>query len=271
MKTILIPTDFSKTAHQAIDYALALFQNENVHYILLNAFQVEPGPNQDSYAVEKANHQASLEEEEQFLQGKLNSKSTVQSILWLGKIDFLPSSIIDENKVDLVIMGTEGIDSVETYLGKSHAGEFVSHVNVNTLVVPCCTDYTIPQNILFTTNYKNEKKEGTLDLLKEFIDKFDSNVFVLHINNKGSELTSHQETVKRKMREYFNESKVSFHEFIAEDIEAEVENFMLEYNIDLVSAIPLHNTFFERMFHNSLTRKLAEHATKPVLILTNKN
>jgi len=270
MKTILIPTDFTKIAHQAIDYALELFQNEKVQYILLNAFQVEPGPNQNSFEVEKANHQAKLNQEEEFLQRKINSDSIVKSILWLGKIDFLPEELLKENKVDLVVMGTEGINEVEKYLGKSHAGEFVSHVDVNTLVVPCCSKYSVPQNILFTTNYNNVKKEGSLDLLNEFINKFDSNVFVLYVNNTESGLTSHQEDVKKHLREYFNESKVSFHEFLAEDIEAEVENFMMEYNIDMVSAIPLHNTFFERIFHNSMAKKLAEHATKPVLILTNK-
>ena len=186
MKKILIPTDFSKTAHQAMDYALELFQNEKVEYLLLNAFHVEPGPGHDSFEVEKAKHQEKLNLEEQFFQGKVNEQSSVEAILWLGKINYLPEDLLRDNDVDLVIMGTEGLNEIEKYIGKSNAGEFVSHVEVDTLVVPYCNKYSSPQNILFTTNFKNEKKEGTLSLLKEFVDKFDANLFVLHVNNTGS-------------------------------------------------------------------------------------
>ncbi|MAQ76379.1 MAG: hypothetical protein CL613_08615 [Aquimarina sp.] len=40
MKTILIPTDFSKNAYQALFYATQLFKNYQCHFILLNTFSV---------------------------------------------------------------------------------------------------------------------------------------------------------------------------------------------------------------------------------------
>lgn len=270
MKTVLIPTDFSKTYKSAVRYALELYKDKSVNYILLNAFKVKPGPNNPTYEDEKANHQKNLTAEEGLLKEKVNATSSVSSILWMGKIDFLPQEIITENKVDLVIMGTEGVESVEEYIGKSHAGEFVSHVDVHTLIVPCCTNYEVPTNILFTTNYRNVKEEKTLEALKELLVQCDANLFVLYVNNTDGGLTTYQTQVKDQLHDYFNDYKVSFHEFSAEDVEGEIENFMLQYNIDMVSAVPLHNTFFDRLFHNSIAKKLAEHATKPVLILTNK-
>lgn len=270
MKTILIPVDFSKTCHQAINYALGLFKTEAVNYILLNAFTVNPGPGNESYDTEKKKHENELALEVASFSKKINDKSAVSSILWMGKIEYLPQEIIEENNVDLVVMGTEGIDDVAKYIGKSHAGEFVSHIDANVLVVPCCYDFKSPQNILFTTNYKNIKEESTLSFLKGFIDKFNANVFVLYVNNTGENLTTYQLEVKKQLHDYFINDKVSFHEFKADNIDLEIENFMIQYNIDMVSAIPLHNTFFDRMFHNSIAKKLTEHATKPVLILTNK-
>ncbi|MCW8940874.1 MAG: universal stress protein, partial [Flavobacteriales bacterium] len=38
MMTILLPTDFSKNAKNAILYALELYKNQEVNFILMNAF-----------------------------------------------------------------------------------------------------------------------------------------------------------------------------------------------------------------------------------------
>ena len=40
MKTILVPTDFSKNAENAVDYAIHLAKTENAKIILLNAYYV---------------------------------------------------------------------------------------------------------------------------------------------------------------------------------------------------------------------------------------
>ncbi len=270
MKTILLPTDFSSVASNAMDYALTVYGDEPVHYILLNAFVVQPGPEGKSYQEEQTDHKAKLDEEEKIWAAKINDQSKVSTILHLGNIDYLSNELLEENKVDLVIMGTEGVGEVERYIGKSHAGEFVSHVNKNTLVIPSCADCKTPQNILFTTNYRNVKNDKTLGVLKHILDKYNANLFVLYVNKEGTELTSYQNEVKGNLEEYFNGNKVSFHEFIAGNVEDQVEDFMNQYNIDMVSAVPQHNTFLERIFHNSLVKRLAEHSTKPVVILNDK-
>ena len=40
MKTILVPTDFSKGAENALEYAVALAKNENAKIVLLNAYHL---------------------------------------------------------------------------------------------------------------------------------------------------------------------------------------------------------------------------------------
>lgn len=270
MKTILIPTDFSKIAHHTMNYATEFFKEDAVNYILLNAFSVSSEMG-SSFDEEKAQHQLRLDEEVAYLKGKVNEASVVTSLLWMGKINYLPKEILVDNSVDLVLMGTKGIDEVEKYLGKSNAGEFVAHVDANALIVPADLPYVAPQNVLFTTDFRNFKEDKTIASLKWILDKFDANLFILYVNNSGMELTHYQNDVKKRLHEAFVGYKVSFHEFLAENIEDEIQDFMEQYNIDIVSAIPMHNTFFDRIFHKSLSRTLAEHATKPVLMLTNKN
>ena len=41
-KHILLPTDFSTNARNAIDYAIYLFEKEECTFYIMNAFQVSP-------------------------------------------------------------------------------------------------------------------------------------------------------------------------------------------------------------------------------------
>jgi nucleotide-binding universal stress UspA family protein len=50
MKKILLPTDFSKNAKNATDYALALFGNREISLTLLNVFQIPYASIEVSYA-----------------------------------------------------------------------------------------------------------------------------------------------------------------------------------------------------------------------------
>lgn len=268
MKTILIPTDFSSIAHHAMKYAAGLFKGKEMNYILFNCFELSHDETK-SYLQIKQEHQEKLEEDLQVLKDLTNNKGTYHSILNHGKLNYIPSEFLEENNVDLILMGTGGLSEAEQYIGRSHAGEFVTHVKANILIVPDTKHYEPIKNVLFATNYRNVKSVKTLSVLKEFLDIVDANLFVLYVNKTGVPLTSFQKENKEKLEAFFSENKVSFHEFLADTVEDEIEDFMLRYNIDLVSAIPLHNNFVERLFHNSLVKKLAEHAIQPLLVLNN--
>ena len=40
MKTVLLPTDFSVNAHNAADYAVDMYRNEKVQFVLMHAYKV---------------------------------------------------------------------------------------------------------------------------------------------------------------------------------------------------------------------------------------
>jgi len=266
MKTILIPTDFTSIAHNAMHYAAELYKGQKIKYILFNCFELSHDETK-SYLQIKQEHQESLEEDLKVLKDVTNNQGEYHSILNHGKLNFIPTELILENDVDLILMGTKGLSVAEQYIGRSHAGEFVTHVNANIIIVPDSNRYSPIKNVLFTTNYRNVKSLKTLNTLKELVGKEDANLFVLYVNKAGLPLTSFQKENKDRLEEFFKDNKVSFHEFLAASVEDEIEDFMLKYNIDLVSAIPMHNTFVERLFHKSLVKKLAEHATKPLFVL----
>lgn len=266
MKTIFIPTDFTSVAHHAMQYVAEMFKNDKIKYILFNCFELSHDETR-SYLQIKQEHEEKLEEDLKLIKDLTNNTGEYETILSHGKLNFIPHELLQEHDVDLILMGTRGLSDAEEYIGRSHAGEFVTHVNANILVIPDGFHYTPVTNIVFATNYRNVKSDRTLMLLKEFVDANDANLFVLYVNSGGLPMTSFQKENKDKMDEFFAKNKVSFHEFLADKVEDEIEDFMLRYNIDLVSAIPMHNNFVERLFHKSLVKKLAEHATKPLLVL----
>jgi len=52
------------------------------------------------------------------------------------------------------------------------------------------------------------------------------------------------------------------------DVEKGILKFVNDNNIDLLAVISRKRGFFERLFHKSISKKLAMHANVPILILS---
>ena len=99
MKNILLPTDFSENAYNALEYAVQFFKNDECTFILLNTFTpvaYNVTSLADSYStmmieeISRKNSERGLEEIEKKLKKKYNnpkhvSRSMPHSIYWLVK------------------------------------------------------------------------------------------------------------------------------------------------------------------------------------------
>lgn len=147
MKTILVPTDFSNDALQALESALSLASNNHAEVILLHVHKVVSVASVDavagipvSYNISPAAEEAAMKAEANKLEA-LKGKYSNQGITITTKIvkDYSPGSIdpdlILQIPSDMIIMGTRGHSIIENIIVGSNTLNLVRESDRPVLVV----------------------------------------------------------------------------------------------------------------------------------------
>lgn len=114
MRTILVPTDFSEAAREALNFALRFANHGSLalDLILMNTYFVPPVPNSRIISTndELRSHSLSrLEKEALFAKGLIkNKRLTTSTLCRMGTLKNVILQVIEEKKIDLVILGIRG-------------------------------------------------------------------------------------------------------------------------------------------------------------------
>ena len=162
MKRILIPTDFSHNAWNAIEYSLAFYNNRPVNIHLLHIVysgSVTNGDDLYSHGVSilenpgkvKVKQLKDLQHKIDTLypRNKANIDVRVVHSLFVEGI----KNTVDKLDIDLIIMGTKGASGLKEKTIGSHTGAVITRVKCPVLVIPERANYERPENIAFPTDF----------------------------------------------------------------------------------------------------------------------
>src|ERR1051326_2237606 len=128
MKTILVPTDFSKNSLNAIDYAVALAKKENAKIILLNSYYFLPSSSDIPYPADIIQ---SLRTDSinklNFLCEEISKRKKIKCKM-VSKFDLTVPAIIEtatEKKAGLIVMGTKGASGLKEVLMGSNTASVI--------------------------------------------------------------------------------------------------------------------------------------------------
>ncbi len=277
MTRILIPTDFSSNAWNAILYGLELFKGQEC-VIYLSHVQVRPV----FTAAESTVTSNSLELRDQILRDrKRNLEDLVLRIrdkglegkhtfATLASSDFFVDSIksqVEDYKIDLIIMGTRGASGLKKITLGSNTGNVITKVKCPVLVVPEDAVYEKLNEIVFPTDYQINYDLGVLEVMVGLIRKYQSNLRILHIATRSRELTAEQEKNKDLLHEYLNGAPHSFHTLRGTSIETSLQCFIESRDIQMVVMVAKNLNFLQRILFRPIVEKFSYHTEIPFLVL----
>ncbi len=267
MKTLIL-TDFTSCARNAADYAFAMLgKDKEAHFILLNTFKIDilgnTGKTYDELRQESARM---LEEEKKRLAERFGiavNRVSYKSVE--GRLNYLNEGLLDELGIDMVIMGTEGLSEEEKYLGTTHAGEVVISLKRNVLVVPNGATFRKPyNNVLFATDYQQPVTPHSVRAMESIVNG--AQMHMLHVSGE-ERLNEDEKDIKEQMAKMFEGHKLVFQHRVSDNVEESVKEFVRSKGMDAIIVLPRHSSFFELMFHLSVSRKLAHNTPVPLLAL----
>jgi nucleotide-binding universal stress UspA family protein len=266
MKTILVPTDFSPAANNAIQYAAEIAQKCDVG---LELFNVQLSVS-DKITPENTGQPSDI------LKTKCNEINQDFNISCIYNIENTGNTLEDVigNKSDesnLIVMGTNGTDDFYQHIFGTNTYQVIKESNCPVLMVPEGVNYKIIQKVVFAWDYSQDNKKAFLQL-KEILGMYDLEIIFLHINKQSTPLNEAEfKTKTKEVLSYLGEnSNIKFEQLYSEDSEnfAEImDDYMDDSKADLLAI-----TFYDRgklrnLFYGIMLKEITEIARYPSLFL----
>ena len=277
MKTILVPTDFSKNAENAIDFAIAFAKKEDAKLILLHAYHYTY-PISD-FPVEIIAEEISAVQKN----SEENLKKLCLDIMQNKKVrcerickEGLATDVILEvsNKIhpDFIVMGTKGASGMKEVFFGSNTAIVIEKSQYPVIAVPDGTLFHGIKKITYATNYY-ESDMDAIKKLSEIAEPFKAVINVLHIADGEFIPEGENELLKQfvsRVSKKVDYNNFSFQVIIGEDIEKELGNYLKNDSTDLFSMSTLHRTLWKKLFGKSITKRVAYHTHIPLLAFHHK-
>jgi nucleotide-binding universal stress UspA family protein len=274
MKTILVPLDYSDDSINALHYAVKIAEEIKAKVVLLHVFEV-PVTVTDMPVVlmtldelEKINNIKMIE-----IANKIKQNNVIEF-----EVQSIPGYAVAEiaRKIrtigaDLTIMGIRSVSHLtEIFIG-SYSTDVTIKANHPVLIVPEKAPFKPINKILFLTDNTEITTNSSINFLKELVKHFNAETAFLHILTKKEHSDLNGLYVSMDYSNLMSDIKFSSHVIEADDIHEGVNKFITEFPADLLVTIPHKHSFFERIRHESNTKKLAFHTPIPMLTLPNIN
>jgi nucleotide-binding universal stress UspA family protein len=277
MKSILVPTDFSKNAENAIDFAIAFAKKEDAKLILLHAYHytypISDFP-VEIIAEEISAVQKNSEENLKKLCIEImqNKKVRCERICKEGLATDVILEVSNKIHPDFIVMGTKGASGIQEVFFGSNTAIVIEKSQYPVIAVPDGVLFHGIKKITYATNYY-ESDMDAIKKLSEIAEPFKAVINVLHIADGEFIPEGENELLKQfvsRVSKKVDYNNFSFQVIIGEDIEKELDNYLKNDSTDLFSMSTLHRTLWKKLFGKSITKRVAYHTHIPLLAFHHK-
>ncbi len=273
MKTIIIPTDFSPTATNAMHYGIDMAKAINASIILLHVYQV-PVSYTDTpivlISVEELKKEAEqkLEKLHKEVEHLTSGSIKIYTEARLGNIADEIENLCEKVKPFAVVMGSKGSSGIEKILFGSTTLTAIRHLTWPVICVPPGKLFANGiKKIGFACDFRNIVETTPADAIKTFVKEFGAELHVVNVdfhNKQFKPETPEQSALLHTLLEEVN----PVYDFIEhKDIEDGLNEFAEKNNIDLLITIPKKHKLLDGLFKPSSTKQLVVQSHVPVMCI----
>lgn len=268
MKIILVPTDFSDNAYKAVTYACNMALKYNAKIILMNSFEIPASSSKVMINFTDVLEEDSVKGLDKELE-KIRTEEKFNSIdievfSCFGSITEAINKAERAYEIDLIVMGTAGASNIASRLFGSNTTNAIKNAKQPILVIPKDSDYSEWKKITFASNIQNSKNDCPFKPLKELMTLSNSTLNVLSVVEDATSLDKQkiEDRIAAKLQGVQHKINIVENKNTADGI----LDFVHENETDLLVLVKKNYGFIEGLIHSSVTRKLALHSDKPILL-----
>lgn len=278
MRKILIPTDFSKPAFNAIKYALELFKYDKSEVYFLNAFEDDIYKDQELLKSDSLSNVIEIMRQQSG--EKLNALIEEVKAIWPnprhtyhqvasqhGIVDGI-DVLVDTVNIDIIVMGTKGVTDKKSKLFGSNTIQVLRYVASPVLAIPANYDYTQPKKIVFATNYLIPYKRRELKLLCEMAVPYRAEIDMIYVS-KSKQLSIRQEVNRQFIEDTLCKNETQFVHVHNKSVVEGINSYCTQHNADMLVMVNSRHSFLEDILYASTIDAVALDMKIPFLAMQN--
>ena len=271
MKTIIVPTDFSPIATNAMNFASDMAVNINASLMLLHVYQVPVSMTDVPVVLVSADElrkssEAKLAELKNALTHITSGKIKIYTESRLGDVSDELEEVCKNIQPFAVIMGTKGATGVERILFGSTTLTAIRHLKCPVIVVPPGKEYgTGIKKIGFACDFEKVVESTPIQFIRSMVKEFGAELHVLNVDYESRHFKPETPEESLMLHTLLEGLNPSYHFINHVDIEDGINEFAEENNIDLLITIPKKHKLLDSLFKHSSTKELVTQSHVPVM------
>lgn len=272
MKTILVPTDFSANAANAINYAVKLADQVKGKLILCHALQSqilglpEEGVTISPEKLLKASYLEELNKLGRSIQLENGFRFELETVCEDGPLYQLLADVAVTRNVDLIVMGTRGASTFLDKLIGTNTLNIIENALCPVLAIPAKATFTGFQKLVYASDFEKEE-HVYLQQLFQLTEPFDTQVHVLNVKAEDQlDMVADGQIVAEIAKE-FTRKPYQISQLKAGHVVEGINAFTRENPVDVVAVAIEKRGFLETLFHKSVSTQLAFESNLPLLAL----
>lgn len=270
MHKILVPTDFSSQAENALKAAAQLAKKHNCEIHLLHVLEI-PLHKVDAlstynnlpeamYFMKLAHKQFETLKDKDYLKGL-----TIHEHVEFHEIFKGVFHVCKKQNIDLIIMGSNGVSGFKEILIGSNTEKVVRTSEIPVLVIKKEHKKFKTKSFVFASDFKDECKTPYKKAV-EFAEILGAKIHLLMVNTPNKFMTT--EKAKNRMEKLAKShtfSKYTINIYNDLSIEKGIMNFSESIKADLIGMRTHGRQGISHFFNGSISEDLVNHAKRPVI------
>jgi nucleotide-binding universal stress UspA family protein len=273
IKKILVPTDFSETAGNALNQAIYMAKLNKAVIKLIHV--VTPinftAPN-SLIPTSDAFYTTILDQSNQDLKKITTEMVEANAIgvsyeVKLGNVSDEICDMAEKEKFDLIIMGTHGTSGVKEFFSGSNAYKVVNHAECPVLTIQKKPDNQSFKNIILPIRLEITSRQK-VDYAIEMARLFDGTIFITGYTDDKNE--SQQFKVKQyveQVEKYLTKCNVKHTStsIFADNFTKEILDYATKNNADLIVVMKKHDFSLDQLLKGGYSEQFVNHSAIPIL------
>ncbi|MDI1354264.1 MAG: universal stress protein [bacterium] len=272
MKTLLVPTDFSESADNALNYAIEFALKDHSKIILLHSDELDYQtflytlivPAND--AIKSVTHQLLRD---RALKIGRTGVLEYDSILKNSSLSDAILSTAEEQHVDLIIMGTKGAHGLKKFLAGSNTASIVENAHCPVIAVPENAHYKDIRKITYATDY-HESDVPAFQKLIRIVKPFSAELEIVHVSSPA---VAQNSSDHEKMQQFLSKlhlleggEAISFKILEGENLAEKFEDYVNSGGTNLLVMNTQQRNLVEKLLNDSISKEITYHAKVPLLV-----
>ncbi|MFM7838330.1 MAG: universal stress protein [Chitinophagaceae bacterium] len=270
MKTLIVPTDFSPVAINAMNYAAEMAKSIQASILLTHVYQVPVTFSEVPVPI------VPVEELKKTAEDRLKELKEKLTHTYSGKLKVYTEAILGEPIDELfklcraihpfaVVMGTHGTSGLEKMIMGSTTLSAIRHLDFPVLAIPPGTTFHAIKKIGLACDLKNVIASTPISFIKSIVEEFHADLQVLHVDYDDQQAKDEVPLESAHLESLLGAIRPTYHFLKSKDLVQGINEFAEKNNLNLVMVIPKKHKLLESLFHKSGSAGLVTHSHIPVM------